>query len=143
VFEKTPLPALYFSAALFCSRELIFNHEINKRLEARGFKSFFPQRDKCPERTFAEALRKHFPDELERSQIYSWIVYILDCGYQLYHSDVMIINLDESLDPGCLIELMLAKEMKKPVIGYRSDLRIPYGFEGAYYKLIHYTTKSR
>jgi hypothetical protein len=50
----------------------------------------------------------------------------------------MIVNLDESLDPGCLIEIMLAKEMNKPVIGYRSDLRITYGFEGAYFGGMHF-----
>jgi hypothetical protein len=67
VCEKTPLPAIYFSAALFCSRELIINFEINKRLEEMGYRSFFPQRDKFPEHTFAEALKSYFPDEVERS----------------------------------------------------------------------------
>jgi nucleoside 2-deoxyribosyltransferase len=53
-------------------------------------------------------------------------------GYLLYHSDIMIANLDETLDPGVLIEIMVAKEMNKPVIGYRSDMRVPYGYEGIY-----------
>jgi hypothetical protein len=51
----------------------------------------------------------------------------LDLGHFLYGSDVCIANLDEDLDPGVIVEIMFAKMMGKPVIGYRTEMRTPYG----------------
>jgi len=52
---------------------------------------------------------------------------LLDLGHFLYGSDVCIANLDEDLDPGVIVEIMFAKMMGKPVIGYRTEMRTPYG----------------
>jgi nucleoside 2-deoxyribosyltransferase len=51
----------------------------------------------------------------------------VDVEYLLYNSDILIANLDEPIDPGVVVEILLAKELKIPVIGYRSDLRSPFG----------------
>ena len=64
VCDKKALPSIYFSAALFCPRELIVNVEINKRLEDIGYKSCFPQRDKIEEVLFAKYLKESYPNDV-------------------------------------------------------------------------------
>lgn len=44
------------------------------------------------------------------------MVYLIDLGKFLYESPVILANMDEPLDPGVLVECMVAKEMGKPVI---------------------------
>jgi hypothetical protein len=55
------------------------------------------------------------------------IIYLLDLGHFLYRSDVMIASLDEPLDPGVIVEMMYAKMFNKMLIGYRTEMRTPYG----------------
>ena len=50
----------------------------------------------------------------------------------------MIANMDEPLDPGVLVEIMVAKEMGKPVIEYRTDSRSPFGDMGEIHKGMHF-----
>ena len=47
-------------------------------------------------------------------------------------------NLDEPLDPGVLIEIMYAKQMHIPVIGYRCDSRTPFGASQSWYFGMHF-----
>ena len=72
-------------------------------------------------------LHTHLKTEHDISRATSWIIYLLDLGRFLYGSDVCIANLDEDLDPGVIVEIMFAKMMGKPVIGYRTEMRTPYG----------------
>ena len=46
--------------------------------------------------------------------------------------------MDEPLDPGVLVECMIAKEMGKPIIQYRTDSRNPYGQTGEFHKGMHF-----
>lgn len=43
------------------------------------------------------------------------------------NSDVCLACLDEDLDPGVLVEIMFARMMGIPVIGYRTERRAPFG----------------
>ena len=56
-----------------------------------------------------------------------WIIYLVDLGCFLNTADVVICNLDEPLDPGMIVEMMFAKMTNKPVIGYRTEMRTPFG----------------
>lgn len=62
----------------------------------------------------------------------------MDIGQLLYQSDFVLANLDEPIDTGVLTEIMMAREMNIPVIGYRSDLRTPFGDLNSFYKGTHY-----
>lgn len=125
---------LYFAAALFCLREIGLNAVLNDKLLKLGYKTNFPQRDGFEFSQFTNDLfDKHFKDDdhkkyvYKKSQAISYIIYLLDLGKFLYESDVCIANLDEPLDPGVIVEVMFAHQMNKPVVGYRTESRSPYG----------------
>jgi len=87
-----------------------------------------PQRDGFEFDAFLQKLMdENFKTHDEKSKAFSWIIYLIDLGKFLFESDVCIANLDESLDPGVLVEVMFAKQMGKPVVGYRTDSRPTYG----------------
>ena len=56
----------------------------------------------------------------------SWIIYLADLS-KLSKGTVCLVNLDEPQDPGVLIEVMYAKQLNIPTIGYRCDSRTPFG----------------
>lgn len=56
----------------------------------------------------------------------AWIIYLADLA-KLSKGTVCLANLDEPLDPGVLIEIMYAKQLGIPTIGYRCDSRTPFG----------------
>ena len=56
-----------------------------------------------------------------------WIIFEVDLGCFLHSSDIVICNLDEPLDPGMIVEMMFAKMTNKPVIGYRTEMKTPFG----------------
>ena len=98
-----------------------------------------PQRDGFEfNRLREKLLRENFKDPLERSKALSWVIYLLDLGKFLYESEIMIANMDEPLDPGVLVEIMVAKEMGKPVIEFRTDSRSPFGDMGEIHKGMHF-----
>ncbi len=73
---------LYFAAALFCTRESIFNIELATHLEKKGYKVNVPQREGCE---FSEAtneiMREYFGnDEKKISKANAWTIYLLDLG---------------------------------------------------------------
>ncbi len=72
-----------------------------------------------------QKLPAHYNDQ-ERSKAVAWIIYLADLA-KLSQGTVCLANLDEPLDPGVLIEIMYAKQLGIPTIGYRCDSRTPYG----------------
>ena len=62
---------------------------------------------------------------------------MIDIGKFIFDSDVILANMDEPVDPGVVIECMVAKEMGKPVVQYRTDSRGPYGGLGDFNKGMH------
>ena len=47
-------------------------------------------------------------------------------------------NWDEPIDPGNLVEVMFAKMLNKPVIGYRTEMRTPYGTQADNHVGMHF-----
>ena len=133
-------PKLYFAAALFATRECIYNVELTNYLETKGYPVMLPQRDGFEFNVeWQQVLMKDvFPNDEERSKALSWVIYLTDIGKFLYESDVVIANMDEPLDPGVIVECMVAKEMGKPVIQYRTDSRSPYGGMSDSHKGMHW-----
>lgn len=132
-------PKLYFAAALFATRECIYNIELANYIESKGYPVMVPQRDGFEFNEHCQRLlHEYFPDIESRSKAFSWVIYLIDLGKFLYESEVCIANMDEPLDPGVLVECMIAKEMGKPIIQYRTDSRNPYGNTGEFHKGMHF-----
>jgi hypothetical protein len=57
---------------------------------------------------------------------------------KLSKATVCLANLDEPLDPGVLIEIMVAKQQGIPTIGYRCDSRTPFGAAQSWNNGMHF-----
>ena len=117
---------IYPAAALFNGRETSFNSELVEGLEKLDYKTNFPQRDGFEFGNLSES----FSGRLEKNQISSAVqnvIYLLDMGFFIPKSDVILANFDEPLDEGVVVETSYAKLAGKFVIGFRTDVRSPYG----------------
>lgn len=117
---------IYPAAALFSGRETLFNIHVVDGLEARGYTTLLPQRDGFE----FVALNEHLQRRIEPSQVegaVQRIIYLLDMGLFIPKSDVIVANLDEPQDEGVMIELAHARHLGKVNVGYRTDVRTPYG----------------
>ena len=117
---------IYLAAALFNGRETYFNSHLVEKLEERGYKTNFPQRDGFE----FENLKKAFSNKLPPEQIGSAVqkvIYSLDMGKLVPQSDIVLANLDEPVDEGVVVEVSYAKLFGKFVIGMRTDVKSPYG----------------
>ena len=86
-------------------------------LEERGYPVLLSQRDGFEfDARWQKLLKEFFPEVDARSRAFSWVIYLICCGKFLYESKVIVANMDEPLDPGVLVECMIAKEMGKPII---------------------------
>jgi hypothetical protein len=98
---------------------------IAKQLEELGHKIYLPQRDGFEFSQLTSLFPKEF-SEMDKSKAVAWIIYLADLA-KLSSSTICLANLDEPLDPGVLIEIMYAKQLGIPTIGYRCDSRTPFG----------------
>jgi hypothetical protein len=110
---------------LFNTKECLFNVAIAKKLETRGHRVYLPQRDGFEFSQLTSLLPDTFTDT-DKSKAVAWIIYLADLA-KLSSGSVCLANLDEPLDPGVLIEIMYAKQLGIPTIGYRCDSRTPFG----------------
>jgi len=117
---------IYPAAALFNARETTFNSLLVEALEKRGYKTNFPQRDGFEFGNLNEVLSRKLQQDQVDSAVQD-IIYFLDMGIFIPKSDVVLANLDEPLDEGVVVEISYAKLMGKFVIGFRTDVRSPYG----------------
>jgi nucleoside 2-deoxyribosyltransferase len=116
---------LYFAAPLFNAEETIFNSELANRLENKGYNVFLPQRDGFE---FAN-LAKAFSTILQEKDIPLAVantIFFFDFNKML-SSDYGIARVNEPMDPGVITEIGFAKMISLPMIGYRTDLRSPFG----------------
>lgn len=118
--------SIYPAAALFNGRETLFNSQLVEGLEEKGYKTNFPQRDGFEFGNLHKALFGKLPSEQVNSAVQN-VIYFLDMGILLPKSDVVLANLDEPLDEGLVVEISYAKLMDKFIIGFRTDVRSPYG----------------
>lgn len=118
---------LYPAAALFCARETMFNVMLVEQLEKRfGYRALLPQRDGFEFSKLAIPLASHLPaDQVQRAV--EDVIYLADMGWFIPQSQVVLANLDEPLDPGVIVEIVHARNLGKRVVGYRTDVRSPYG----------------
>ncbi len=126
--KKPPSPCtIYFSADLFSMRQKVFNAELVSILENKyHYKVYLPQRDGFEFTILQNILSKKLEkDEVDKAQ--AIIIYLLDMGYFLLKSNVVVALLDEQLDPGVIVEISYANLINKYVIGIRTDVRSPYG----------------
>ncbi len=128
---------IYPAAALFNGREAYFNSQIGEGLEKRGYDTNFPQRDGFEFGNLAEALEDYLNPDQIGSAVQN-VIYFLDMGVFVPKSDVILGNLDESLDEGVVVELSYAKMMDKFTIGFRTDVRAPYGSSEDNLKGMHF-----
>ena len=123
-YQNRP-PTIYLAASLFAGRETWFNLSLAPRLEP-GWDTILPQRDGFEFSNLAEVLGKSLPAE-EVAEALQGIIYLLDVGFFIPRSDVVIANLDEPADEGVLVEICHARQLGIPVVGLRTDVRSPYG----------------
>ena len=129
-------PPIYFAAGLFNGPDCVFNEQLVAHLEKKG-KVFVPQRDGFEFGKLHSTLSQHMPRDAVPQAIED-IIYSLDIGRFVSQSEVVVARFDEPLDPGVDIELACAFFSGKCVIGYRTDVRAPYGtladtFGGAHF----------
>jgi len=118
-------PNIYFAAALFSGRETFFNVHLADRLET-SYDVFLPQRDGFEFGRLTGSLKDKMNAGAVSEAVQS-IIYMFDMGVMLPKHKVVVANLDEPLDPGVDVEVSYAKQMGKFVVGFRTDVRSPYG----------------
>lgn len=128
---------IYPAASLFNGRETFFNSHLIERLENKGYKTNFPQRDGYEFGDLSKTLSKKLPENQVSSTVES-IIYFLDMGHFLPKSDVIVANFDEAPDQGVDNETAYGKLIGKPVIGLRTDVRSPYGTPDNKFKGMHF-----
>lgn len=119
-------PVLYPAAALFNARETLFNSMLVSELEKKGFSSYLPQRDGFEFGNLQKALSVRLTPE-ETGYAVQDIIYFLDVGFFVPKSDIILANLDEPIDEGVVVESSYGKLLGKYIIGFRTDVRTPYG----------------
>lgn len=121
---------LYFAASLFNLADLHFNASLSNAL-SEHFTVALPQRDGFEFSKLHQVLETLVDKgEMRRNEVEdvtNHLIYYLDIGFLLPGCDFCLARLDEPMDPGVDIELMEAKEMRIPRIGFRTDVRTPYG----------------
>lgn len=121
---------IYHAASLFNGRETLFNQALTHLLSKKGYNILLPQRDGFDFDNMARLIKsleqEHMPSE-EVTEAVDTIIYLLDIGIYIPKSQVVIANLDEPLDPGVDVELCYANMMDKLIVGFRTDIRIPFG----------------
>ena len=125
LYSMTKKIIIYRAATLFNGRETHFNSQLVEGLEGLGYKANFPQRDGFEFGNLTKALL----GKLQQDQINSAfqnIIYLLDMGIFIPRSDVVVVNFDEPIDEGVVVEASYAKLFGKYVIGFRTDVKRPF-----------------
>jgi len=117
---------IYTAAALFSGRETFFNINLANLLEERGYLTDLPQKDGFEFGNLEKFLNEKLSPE-EISSAIKNIIYFLDVGFFIPRSDIIVSNLDEPIDEGVAVEITYGRTMGKYVVGFRTDVRSPYG----------------
>ena len=125
VRDKQKRIKIYMAAGLFNGAQTRFNSDLARRLE-KNYEIVLPQRDGFEFGSLTAALEGKLPAQDVRPAVDD-IIYSLDMGRFIPSSDVVVANLDEPIDEGLAVEITHARLLGKPVIGFRTDIRSPYG----------------
>lgn len=127
---------VYLTGSLFNERETLFNLELAKALEKKGYDVILPQRDGF----VWKDLIKQIDNKIPKRKAYAAgvnAIYLLNMGKFIPQSDVVVAVLDEPTDEGVVVELTYAHMIGKPVIGLRTDLRNKYNEEIKLFSGVH------
>ncbi len=117
---------IYFAAGLSSLSDRWLNINMTTIFEARGHIVVLPQRDGYEFTNLTRTLQKKLsPGEAEGA--IRVLIYLLDMGIFIPKSDAVVARYDEPLDSGVDVEATYSFLMGKPVVGYRTDSRTPYG----------------
>jgi len=126
------MQSIYFGGALFNGADNLFNISLAKKLEKlsigqdeKKYKVILPQTMGFEFGRLHTALLEVLPSEEVMSAVQN-VIYVLDIGKFLPNT-YMIARCDEPLDPGVDIELAISHFYGNFNIGYRTDVRSPYG----------------
>jgi len=117
---------VYNAAPLFKASDAMFNTCLVKALEFRKYTVFSPQRDGFLFTDLIKALAGKVAPE-EQITAARDIIYVDDMDKVLTKSDAIVANLDEELDSGVIVETCYARMAGKLVVGFRTDVRTPFG----------------
>ncbi len=121
------MTTIYHAAGLFNSPDQIYNLLLTEKLENKWYKVILPQRDGFEFSKLASNLEKILPKEQVPNAV-NRIIYFLDKGKFIgQDSNFCIARLDEPIDEGVVNEIDFCNMVKIPVIGFRTDVRSPYG----------------
>lgn len=118
--------SIYCAGSLFNGRETYFNSRLTEELEKRNYKVNLPQRDGFEFGNLEKSFLGKLPEKEIESAVQN-IIYFLDMGIFVLRSDIILANFDEPPDQGVDIETTYAKTIGKFVLGFRTDIRSPYG----------------
>ncbi len=118
---------VYMGASLFNGRETSFNIDATNRLENRGYQVILPQRDGFEFGELGQRLSSVLRNEDEVSFAVQNVIYLLDVGRFVPKSHVVVANFDEPIDEGLVVEVCYGKVMGKFTVGFKTDVRSPYG----------------
>lgn len=119
-------PRLYFAAPFFNLAEISANTLLAAAFEERGWPVYVPQRDAFDFATLqntVQAMTTSRPADV----IVQDLIYLVDIGHFLTRSRAVVANFEEPIDEGVLVEACAARRMRIPVVGWRSDMRSPFG----------------
>ena len=117
---------IYFAAPFFNGGHTALNRLLVKCIESRGRSVFLPQRDGYEFARLKVALAAILSTD-EIAETIEIIILFFDLGYRLPRGQVVVACLDEPIDSGVSDEVAQADIMNIPVIGFRTDVRSPYG----------------
>jgi nucleoside 2-deoxyribosyltransferase len=111
---------VYFAAPLFSQAEREFNEQICEMLEAAGYSVFLPQRDGFESRDDLRAQSGIDSEEDVRREIFR-----IDSA-AVRDSSVVVAVLDGQVpDEGVAVEMGIAHETDRPIVGLKTDRRNP------------------
>ena len=119
---------IYFGGALFNGADTHFNIYLAEILEKQK-KVLLPQRDGFEFGRLYGAILDILPDPTPTKvqTAVQNVIYALDIGVYLRDSNIMLARCDEPLDPGVDVEQTISRMLGNFNIGYRTDVRSPYG----------------
>jgi len=117
---------VYHAAPLFNWPDQVFNLKLTEKLKTFGYNVFLPQTEGFLFAELEDFLKKVLPKN-EVSNAVNHIIYFLDKGWFLGRSDLCLARLDEPIDEGVVDEINFSKMIGIPVVGFRTDVRTPYG----------------
>jgi nucleoside 2-deoxyribosyltransferase len=131
--RRTPLMQanaimIYCAGPLFNSAERRHMWEIASTLESAGYGTFLPQRDGLELVPCIEALTARGFDSQRAGELLSRAIFALDVFQVIRNCQGIVVNLNGPVtDDGTIAEAALAWRSGKALVGYKDDVRTPFG----------------